>query len=119
MAERGGKRPGAGRKPSTLKGIAKRLPRESAELLLAEINANAKWVALANSNDERIQLDVLKYLSDRAYGKSRQDNTVAVAPVEHVERVLTLNDFYADLQTGGDGTAGNRSKLREATKAEV
>lgn len=102
MAERGGKRPGAGRKPSTLKGIAKRLPRETAELLLAEINANAKWVALANSNDERIQLDVLKYLSDRAYGKPRQDNTVAVAPIE---RVLTLNDFY-----GGKSAADTNAK---------
>lgn len=40
MAGKGGKRPGAGRKPSTLKGIAKKLPRESAELLLSEINAN-------------------------------------------------------------------------------
>jgi hypothetical protein len=93
MASKGGKRPGAGRKPSTLKGIAKKLPRESAELLLSEINANAKWVALANSDDERIQLEVLKYLSDRAYGKPRQDNTVAVAPI-HGAR--TLSDFYAD-----------------------
>jgi len=72
MAGKGGKRPGAGRKPSTIKGITKRLPRESAELLLAEINANSKWVTLANSGDERIQLETLKYLTDRAYGKARQ-----------------------------------------------
>jgi hypothetical protein len=72
MAGKGGKRPGAGRKPSTIKGIAKKLPRESAEVLLAEINANSKWVSLANSADERIVLDTLKYLSDRAYGKARQ-----------------------------------------------
>jgi hypothetical protein len=91
MVGRGGKRPGAGRKPSTLKGIVKKLPRESAELLLAEINANAKWIALANSKDERIQLEVLKYLSDRAYGKPRQDNTVEVATVQPVR---TLDDFY-------------------------
>lgn len=69
---RGGKRPGAGRKPSTLKGIAKRLPKETAEILLAEINASAKWRKLANSEDERIVLDTLKYLSDRAYGKAPQ-----------------------------------------------
>ncbi len=91
MASKGGKRPGAGRKPSTLKGIAKRLPRETAELLLAEINANAKWAALANSDDERIVLETLKYLSDRAYGKPRQDNTVEVATVQSVR---TLDDFY-------------------------
>jgi len=72
MAGKGGKRPGAGRKPSTIKGIAKKLPKESAELLLAEINANSKWLSLANSTDERVVLETLKYLSDRAYGKSRQ-----------------------------------------------
>lgn len=72
MAGKGGKRPGAGRKPSTIKGIAKKLPKESAELLLAEINARSKWLSLANSKDERIVLETLKYLSDRAYGKARQ-----------------------------------------------
>jgi hypothetical protein len=71
-ASRGGKRPGAGRKPSTIKGITKKLPRESAELLLSEINAQSKWIALANSKDERIALETLKYLTDRAYGKARQ-----------------------------------------------
>jgi hypothetical protein len=109
MAAKGGKRPGAGRKPSTLKGIAKKLPRESAELLLAEINANEKWVALANSDDERIQLEVLKYLSDRAYGKPRQDNTVAVAPMQSVRTLddfyagCTLADIYADARTRAEG----------------
>jgi hypothetical protein len=72
MAGKGGKRPGAGRKQSTIKGIAKKLPKETTELLLAEINANSKWITLANSSDERIQLETLKYLTDRAYGKSRQ-----------------------------------------------
>jgi hypothetical protein len=50
----------------------KKLPKESAELLLAEINANSKWVSLASSADERIVLETLKYLTDRAYGKARQ-----------------------------------------------
>ena len=72
MAERGGKRSGAGRKPSTLSGIAKKLPRPSAALILAEINANQIWVKLAGSTDERIQLDTLKYLTDRAYGRPKQ-----------------------------------------------
>jgi hypothetical protein len=77
MSSRGGKRPGAGRKPSTIRGIAKKLPRESAELVLAEINANSKWVALANSSDERIVLETLKYLTDRAYGRARQSLQLA------------------------------------------
>jgi hypothetical protein len=33
-SQHGGKRGGSGRKPSTLSGIAKRLPKESAELIL-------------------------------------------------------------------------------------
>jgi hypothetical protein len=72
MADKGGKRAGAGRKPSTIKGIARKLPRESAELILAEIKANHKWVELAQSDDERIVLDTLKYLTDRAHGKASQ-----------------------------------------------
>ena len=60
------------RKPSTIKGISKRLPRESAELILAEIKANSMWLVLAESKDERIRLETLKYLTDRAYGKARQ-----------------------------------------------
>lgn len=91
MAGKGGKRPGAGRKPSTIKGIAKKLPRESAELLLSEINANSKWVSLANSADERIQLETLKYLTDRAYGKPPQaieaSAVVAARPLRGMKEI--------------------------------
>jgi hypothetical protein len=69
---RGGRRPGAGRKPCTIKGMVKQLPKDSAELILAEIKANQKWLDLANSEDENIQLKVLMYLTDRAYGKAKQ-----------------------------------------------
>ena len=86
MTGKGGKRPGAGRKPSTIKGIAKKLPKESAEILLVEINANSKWISLANSKDERIVLEALKYLSDRAYGKARQ--SIEASGQGNVEVVL-------------------------------
>lgn len=88
MAGKGGKRPGAGRKPSTIKGIAKKLPKESAALLLAEINAHEKWVSLANSTDERIQLETLKYLTDRAYGKARQAIQATVKGDQPLEVVV-------------------------------
>jgi hypothetical protein len=68
---KGGKRAGAGRKPSTLKGIARKLPKETAEILLAEIKAESKWKQLASSDDERIVLDTLKYLTDRAQNSPR------------------------------------------------
>lgn len=92
MADKGGKRAGAGRKPSTIKGIARRLPRESAELLLSEIKANQKWVKLANSADERIALDTLKYITDRAYGRAAQAVELSGAdggPIEVVKRVVS------------------------------
>jgi hypothetical protein len=69
---KGGKRAGAGRKPSTIKGIVKKLPKDTAVLILSEINANSKWKTLSESKDERVQLEVLKYLTDRAHGKAKQ-----------------------------------------------
>lgn len=68
----GGKRQGAGRKPSTIKGLTAKLPKETAHLILDTIRANQKWVSLADSDDERIVLETLKYLTDRAHGKARQ-----------------------------------------------
>ena len=68
----GGSRPGAGRKPSTIKGLTRRLPKDTAELILAKIKANQKWTELANSKDEYVRLAVLKYLTDRAFGKAKQ-----------------------------------------------
>ncbi len=51
---RGGRRPGAGRKPSTIPGILKRLPPEAAELLIREIKAKAELIQV------QIKLDLLK-----------------------------------------------------------
>ena len=72
MTQRGGKRAGAGRKPSTIKGVTKRLSGDIAALVLSEIKAQQKWVELADSEDERIRLETLKYLTDRAYGKAKR-----------------------------------------------
>lgn len=72
LKSRGGKRAGAGRKPSTLKGVLKNLSSDTAELILQKIKAEDKWVKLAGSRDERIQLETLKYLTDRAFGKPKQ-----------------------------------------------
>uniref|UniRef100_E6QIE2 Uncharacterized protein n=1 Tax=mine drainage metagenome TaxID=410659 RepID=E6QIE2_9ZZZZ len=101
MAGKGGKRPGAGRKPSTIKGIAKNLPKESAELLLAEINAHSKWLSLAESADERIRLETLKYLTDRAYGKARQaieHTSDQDAPLEVIIRRVGAKPEWSRMQ---------------------
>ena len=69
---RGGKRAGAGRKPSTIKGIAKRLPSSSAEVLLAEIKANQRLVDMANGDDPWLAFKVIQFLWEQARGKAKQ-----------------------------------------------
>lgn len=86
----GGKRAGAGRKPSTLKGLSKKLGKFDAEILLAKINGNQKWLDLAKCGDLRVELEVMKYLTDRAYGKVTQ-------PLDHSGKV-TLESLI----TGGE-----------------
>jgi hypothetical protein len=90
MQQRGGNRPGAGRKPRTINAIAKKLPKDTAALILAEIKANQKWVELANDKDKRIQLDVLKYLTDRAFGKAPQE-------VKNTGETVVIKRVIADL----------------------
>jgi hypothetical protein len=51
MKSKGGKRLGAWRKPSTINGVVAKLPKETAGLILGEINANSKWKKLAESKD--------------------------------------------------------------------
>ena len=92
--KRGGARPGAGRKPSTLKGVLKTLPKDQAQAILAECRSDEKWRKLLNSPKESIRLETLKYLTDRAYGKARQDGQVAVGvmnftPPEQAQPLLT------------------------------
>ncbi len=82
---RGGKREHAGRKPSTIKGLVKKLGKFDAEALLAKINSNQKWMALSKCGEPRVELEVMKYLTDRAFGKVSQ-------PLEHSGRI-TLEDL--------------------------
>jgi transposase-like protein len=69
---RGGKRSGAGRKPSTIKGVLKHCAKDTSDLILDKIKANQKWIELCNSEDENIRYKALAYLTDRAFGKPKQ-----------------------------------------------
>lgn len=111
-ATRGGSRPGAGRKPSTVKGIVKKLPSDSAALILAEIKANQKWVTLAASKDERIVLETLKYLTDRAYGKAKQaleHSGPNGGPIEHevIDLARLDNEQLAELESLVESATAN------------
>lgn len=68
MGKNGGKRPGAGRKSNAVKALAKR----TAEEILAVVDEVSVWNQLIQSEDSRIQLDTMKYLTDRRDGKAAQ-----------------------------------------------
>ena len=69
---RGGKREGAGRKPNVTKKIAEQV----AEAVFSECGGESKaWQSLLNharNHDPRLAFDILRYWTDRKYGKSAQ-----------------------------------------------
>lgn len=79
MKRKGGRRPGAGRKPKPKLPFA---PKAQADLVLDKLGsvhqgkklptADDLWLQLLTSKDERIKLDTLKYLTDRREGKPIQ-----------------------------------------------
>jgi hypothetical protein len=69
---RGGARPGAGRKPKMFRDLEKIV----AESLLSELGGESKaWnylISHAQRHDERLLFDILRYWTDRKYGKPSQ-----------------------------------------------
>jgi hypothetical protein len=72
---RGGRRPGAGRKPDYLKrlGIT---PMKAAEIL-AHHDEPKLWTGLLNSKSEEVRFRALSYLTDRRDGKPKQQVDVS------------------------------------------
>jgi hypothetical protein len=66
----GGRRPGAGRKPSTIQGILKRLPKEAAELLTREIKAKAELIRVEIKLDMLRKAKVAEEIPQAAHGES-------------------------------------------------
>jgi hypothetical protein len=66
----GGRRRGAGRKPSTIKGILKRLPREAAELLIREIKAKAELIEVEIKLDRLTNVDISAEKDKRWFASS-------------------------------------------------
>jgi hypothetical protein len=69
---RGGARPGAGRKPKIFKDLEKTV----AESLFSELGGESKaWeylISHARQHDARLVFDILRYWTDRKYGKPSQ-----------------------------------------------
>ena len=67
----GGRRPGAGRKRGSRTAVQKAAI-DVATAVLSEVKAKEVWKALVTSSDEKIKLEAMKYLTDRAHGKPTQ-----------------------------------------------
>ena len=64
----GGPRPGAGNKPGG-RNRAQQKAIDVAGQVLQEIDAKEKWKALLNCSEPKVIVDVMKYFTDRVYGR--------------------------------------------------
>jgi hypothetical protein len=106
MGKRGGKRPGAGRKPKPK--IESPVDRTAAARLLDALNRPPKsndsvevagWRKLWNHSDPRIRLDSRKYLYDKRDGKPVQTvNHLHDKPIEHTHVVSIRGTLEKALQ---------------------
>jgi len=78
---RGGARPGAGRKPKAMVVLRRAL----ADQILGSTDEFELWRELLSCDDYRIRLDTLKYLTDRRDGKAPQ---TAVAGQMKIEKII-------------------------------
>jgi hypothetical protein len=67
---RGGKRPGAGRKPNYFKRLG--IKAITAAEILAHVNEPELWKGLLNHKSPDVRLRTLQYLTDRRDGKAKQ-----------------------------------------------
>ena len=75
--QRGGRRPGAGRKPDVLRRHAAQLKPGTARDILEAVDQIALLPDIAKKSSRTLKLNVWIALQDRAYGKPRQQVEVA------------------------------------------
>lgn len=71
MAGKGGKRPGAGRKPGS-RTAAQQKAIDIAGTVLAKIDAEATWIALLKCGDPKVIQTTMIYLTNRVHGMPTQ-----------------------------------------------
>ena len=74
---RGGKRPGAGRKPNLSKRLAARLTPATAGEVLSEIDVMAIYRDIFKNGSRTLKAQCVKDLWDRHWGKPKQDVSVS------------------------------------------
>jgi hypothetical protein len=72
-SKRGGKRPGAGRKPNPVKILLKGVHRETINAAVQDIDVGSVISQLLKSKREIIQLQTLNFIFDRLLGKPKQE----------------------------------------------
>ena len=70
--QRGGRRPGSGRKVKRIKSLVKRCDKVTAAMILAAVDEQSKWLKFIDSDDERIALDAMKFLTQMRDGRPKQ-----------------------------------------------
>jgi len=89
VKKRGGKRPGAGRKPNFLKRSG--LPPMDAHTVLAHFDLIRLWSSLLNDKSGDVRLKALTYLVDREQGKS-PERIISAASSLNVEFVAAKDE---------------------------
>lgn len=121
---RGGKRPGAGRKAGAAKTVERKtalkqadpvikIVRDSAAgkavtaaVILAAVDEQALWLQHLNSDDQRIAIDALKYLTDQRDGKATQ--RIERVPSDNRDQATRLRGLLGlgDLRPGNESAPG-------------
>lgn len=84
----GGKREGAGRKPSAVKGLETVIAQNLFDVLGGESKAWESLMQAARAHDPRLVFDILRFWTDRKYGKARninENNITGKIQHEHID----------------------------------
>jgi hypothetical protein len=94
--QRGGKRPGAGRKPNLAKRLLKGFSKEALAEAMQEIDCRKVINRLLNSRSERTRLETLNFMWDRVYGRPVQQQVSLNAQLTLEQRVYGMTDEQRD-----------------------
>jgi hypothetical protein len=75
--KRGGKRPGAGRKPNLAKVLLKGVSRTTILAAVENVDVGAVILGLLKSKREQTRIEALHFIFDRVMGKPKQDLSVS------------------------------------------
>lgn len=132
-SKRGGKRPGAGRKPNLAKRLLKGLSPEALREAMSTIDVGAVVQSLLRSKRERTKLETLIFVWDRLYGRTAQNVQLSggllhahtvwrpLADLTDAE-VQMLDTITKKLTTGSDASQNapqNQIESKPATEAEA